>query len=42
MKVLLVHNYYGAAAPSGENRVVELEQTLLERHGFDVRLFARP
>ena len=26
MKVLLAHNYYGSAAPSGENQVFEAER----------------
>lgn len=38
MKILLVHNYYGSSAPSGENQVFELERALLERHGHDVQI----
>jgi glycosyltransferase involved in cell wall biosynthesis len=41
VKVLLVHNYYGSSAPSGENQVFELERDLLVRHGHDVRVFVR-
>jgi glycosyltransferase involved in cell wall biosynthesis len=41
VKVLLVHNYYRSAAPSGENAVFELERDLLERNGHEVRSFVR-
>ena len=41
MRVLLVHNYYGSSAPSGENRVFEAERDLLVRHGVAVRTFTR-
>ena len=41
MKILLVHNHYGSSAPSGENRVFELERDLLERHGHEVDVFER-
>lgn len=41
MNILLVHNFYGSSAPSGENQVFELERTMLERHGHDVRTFIR-
>src|SRR5436309_11239050 len=41
MKVLLAHNYYGSAAPSGENRVFDSERRLLEKHGHEVRIFVR-
>lgn len=41
MKVLLAHNYYGSAAPSGENIVFELEKALLERQGHEVASFTR-
>jgi hypothetical protein len=30
MRVLLVHNFYGSAAPSGENLVFEAEKALLQ------------
>lgn len=39
MRVLLVHNHYGSAAPSGENVVFELERSMLERHGHEVETF---
>lgn len=41
MKVLLAHNFYGSAAPSGENLVFEAERDLLRRHGHDVAEFVR-
>jgi len=41
VRVLLVHNYYGSAAPSGENLVFELERDLLARAGHEVRTFVR-
>lgn len=37
MKVLLAHSHYGSSAPSGENRVFELERNLLIEAGHDVR-----
>lgn len=37
MKVLLVHNFYGSASPSGENVVFELERDLLSTRGHEVR-----
>lgn len=40
-RVLLVHNYYGSAAPSGENTVFELERALLQRRGHAVGEFVR-
>ena len=40
-KVLLVHNYYGSSAPSGEDRVFEAEKSLLGRHGHAVGEFVR-
>lgn len=36
MKVLLAHNYYGSAVPSGENQVFELEAAMLRRHGHEL------
>lgn len=36
MRVLLAHNYYGSAAPSGENQVYEAEGKLLRQHGHEV------
>lgn len=41
MRVLLVHNFYGSAAPSGENQVFEAEARLLRSHGHDVDTFTR-
>jgi glycosyltransferase involved in cell wall biosynthesis len=41
LKVLLVHNFYGSAAPSGENQVFEAEKALLQAHGHEVEEFAR-
>ena len=41
MRILLVHNYYGSSAPSGENQVFEAERAMLERHGVKVDVFTR-
>ena len=41
MRILLVHNYYGSSAPSGENRVFEAEKAMLERHGHEVAVYTR-
>ena len=41
MRVLLVHNYYGSSAPSGENQVFEAERSMLQRHGVEVEAFTR-
>ncbi len=41
LKILLVHNHYGSAAPSGENQVFEAERVLLTQHGHTVREFTR-
>ena len=41
MKVILVHNYYGSTAPSGENYVFEAERDLLRQHGHEVAEFVR-
>jgi len=41
MKILLVHNFYGSAAPSGENSVYLAEKELLKYHGHTVIEFAR-
>ena len=41
MKILLVHNRYRSAAPSGENRVVEQESAALAALGHEVTLFDR-
>ena len=41
MRILAVHNCYGSAAPSGENRAFEAECDLLERRGHTLRRFVR-
>lgn len=41
MRILLVHNFYGSAAPSGENIVYEGEKAMLELHGHDVAVYTR-
>lgn len=41
MKVLLVHNFYGSSAPSGENQVFEAERELLLSYGHEVETFVR-
>jgi glycosyltransferase involved in cell wall biosynthesis len=41
VKVLLVHNFYGSTAPSGENQVFEAERTLLRARGHEVAEFTR-
>lgn len=41
MKTLLVHNFYGSAAPSGENQVFEAERALLQARGDEVAVFTR-
>jgi glycosyltransferase involved in cell wall biosynthesis len=41
MKILLVHNRYRSAAPSGENRVVDQEAEALAALGHEVRRFGR-
>lgn len=40
-RVLLVHNYYGSSAPSGENKVFDAERAMLMRHGVVVEAFTR-
>lgn len=40
LRILVVHNFYGSEAPSGENRVVESEIGLLRNRGNDVELFS--
>ncbi len=37
----MVHNHYGSGAPSGENRVFELECDLLKQNGHQVETFER-
>ena len=41
MKILLLHNHYGSAAPSGENKVFEDEKAMLEKCGHEVRTYTR-
>ena len=41
MRILLVHNYYGSSAPSGENKVFEAEKAMLEKHGHYVATYTR-
>lgn len=41
MKILLVHNFYGSSAPSGENTVFLAERDLLVQHGHQVIEFVR-
>jgi glycosyltransferase involved in cell wall biosynthesis len=36
LRILLVHNFYGSASPSGENRVVEEERDMLMAAGYEV------
>lgn len=37
MKILLLHNFYGFVAPSGENQVFEAERTLLQTYGIKIK-----
>ena len=41
MKVLLAHDYYRSAAPSGEDAVFRNERALLEDHGIEVVVYER-
>lgn len=41
MKILLVHNFYGSAAPSGENMAFLADADLLRQHGHAVIEFTR-
>ena len=41
MKILLVHNFYGSSAPSGENMVYAAERELLRQHGHTIVEFTR-
>lgn len=41
MRICLIHNFYGSEAPSGENRVFELERRMLESRGHEVECFTR-
>lgn len=40
-RVLLVHNYYGSTAPSGENKVFEAEKAMLEKRSVCVETYTR-
>jgi len=41
VKILLVHNFYGSTAPSGENTAFAAEANLLRSHGHTVFEFTR-
>ncbi|MCT8166642.1 MULTISPECIES: glycosyltransferase family 4 protein [unclassified Pseudomonas] len=41
MRILLAHNFYNSATPSGENQVLEAERRLLAKNGDDVQLFSK-
>jgi hypothetical protein len=41
MKILLVHNFYGSAAPSEENTIYAAERELFRQHGHRVIEFTR-
>ena len=41
MKVLIVHNRYRKAIPSGENSVVDAEIAILHTSGLDVATYLR-
>jgi glycosyltransferase involved in cell wall biosynthesis len=41
LRIVVVHNYYGSASPSGENNVVNAEIKMLRAFGHDVHSFAR-
>lgn len=41
LRILLVHNYYGSSAPSGENNAVDAEAAMLRRAGHEVHTFTR-
>jgi glycosyltransferase involved in cell wall biosynthesis len=41
LRVVVVHNYYGSSAPSGENNAVDAEMRMLTDAGHDVHLFSR-
>lgn len=41
MKILLVHNFYGSSAPSGENTAYLAERELLKKYGHEVIEFIR-
>ena len=41
MRLLVVHNFYGSEAPSGENKVYRAEKALLQSRGHAVEEFTR-
>jgi glycosyltransferase involved in cell wall biosynthesis len=41
LRIVVVHNYYGSASPSGENTVVNAEIEMLRKFGHDVHAFDR-
>ncbi|WP_198683888.1 glycosyltransferase family 4 protein [Aliidiomarina celeris] len=41
MRILIVHNYYGSDAPSGENIAVDAEIKLLRMNGHEVEVFSK-
>jgi len=41
LRIIVVHNYYGSSAPSGENNAVDAEMDMLRRFGHDVHAFTR-
>lgn len=41
LRIVIVHNYYGSSAPSGENAVVDTEIAMLRRAGHEVHVFIR-
>jgi len=41
MRILLVHNFYGSSAPSGESQVYETEKDMLQSRGHDLAEFTR-
>jgi glycosyltransferase involved in cell wall biosynthesis len=41
LRIVVVHNYYGSSAPSGENNAVDTEVGMLRRAGHDVHTFTR-
>jgi glycosyltransferase involved in cell wall biosynthesis len=41
LRVIVVHNYYGSSAPSGENNAVNAEIAMLRRYDHEVHPFTR-
>ena len=41
LRIIVVHNYYGSSAPSGENNAVDAEIAMLRRFGSEVHTFTR-